>query len=118
MLVLFGGLTLLLLSYVSWCWRTYLSGVADPPLTELPEEFRATALMELRQAGLLGREEFRWRRALELLGNPYESSPPKLEIRTPEPHLVFVDREYPFSSVVFAKYRSSWAKVPDNAKIP
>ncbi|MBB5354017.1 hypothetical protein HNR46_004289 [Haloferula luteola] len=116
--LLFGGLFLCSLGYVGWCWRTFLVGVAAPPLSELPTEFRATATEEIRDEGLLSREQFRWDRAKELLLNPFKTAPPQLEITTPESHLGFVDRDYPFSSVVFAKYRTGWARVPDNQKIP
>lgn len=116
--LIFGTLTMLVLGYIGWCWRTFLIGVPAPALTELPEKFRPTALDDLRRSGLLGREKFKWRRAGELLQNPYDTSPPRLEVTSPKPHLVFVRRGYPFSSVVFAKYRDRWAKVPKNSKIP
>jgi hypothetical protein len=115
-ILLFVVLTSLPLAYVGWCWRTFVIGVPAPDLLELPDEYRPSAVQELHTAGLLGPERFQWRRAFELLRNPYETSPPPVEINTPEAHLVFVRRA--FSSVVFAKYRDRWAKVPENAKIP
>ena len=116
--LIFGGLSLLLLAYVACCWRTFLIGAAEPPLTELPSEFRSSAIEEIRSAGLLGREEFRWERAMELLIKPYETTPPQIQIKTPESDLVCVSRGYSFSSVIFANYHTGWARVPDNCKIP
>lgn len=102
-------------------------GVEAPALTMFPEDYRPTALAEIKKSGILGpekfrwREEFWWRRAKELLMKPYDSSPPQISVRTPEPHLVFIQRDiYPYTSVVFANYGppSGWWLVPGNVKIP
>lgn len=58
------------------------------------------------------------RRMGELLSHPYESEIPPITIEMPEKRLVFIDRGYPWTGFVLARYPEGWERVPENAKIP
>jgi hypothetical protein len=118
-IALFACLTALISGYVVWCWRSFLLGVAEPELIELPKEFRGEALEEIRKSGMLGPMDFDRKWAMELLVHPYDCAPPEIEVTTPEEHLVFVSRDG-WNSVIFTNYglNQGWRIVPDDQKIP
>lgn len=102
-IALFGTMTLLIVGYVSWCWRSFYIGVDAPALTMFPEDYRPTALAEIEKSGILEPEEFGWRRAKDLLMNPYDSNPELAYARQGSSTVFYIERRH-FNCLIFNFY--------------
>jgi hypothetical protein len=115
-IVLFGTMTLLIIGYVTWCWRTFLMGVDAAALTMFPEDYRPTALAEIEKSGILEPEVFQWGRAKELLMKPYDSSPELAYARQGSSTVFYIERSH-FNCLIFNCY-SNWKVSRGNKAIP
>ncbi len=75
MLLLFGGLFMMLVSYVAWCGRTFYMRPPMPDLSRLPVEARELARVGIEDSSLFRPELMNMRRFKQLIANPYESEP-------------------------------------------
>lgn len=89
LIVLVLGIVVSTFVYVGWCWRTFMISPESPDLTALVIELPATAMDEIRTAGLLEPEPFTCSRAIQLLSMPCNSVPPRLRF---ENHIAFYVR--------------------------
>lgn len=118
MLLLFGGLFLLLVGYVAWCGRTFYFRAPMPDLAHVPVEARALVLDEINEEKLRRPEILTTRRFKNVLMSPYESDVPPINVELRGEKLIFVDRGYPWTGFVLARYGEGWRRVPENVKIP
>lgn len=118
MLLLFGGLFLMLFGYVAWCGRTFYLRAPMPDLAQVPVEARTLVLDGIEEGNLRSSEKLTTRRFKKVLMSPYESDVPPIKVELRGEKLIFVDRGYPWTGFVLARYPEGWERVPGNAKIP
>lgn len=116
MLLLFGGLFLMLVGYVAWCWRTFYLRAPMPDLSSMPEEAQAAATTEIERWKLRNPEEFNGGRMKELLMNPYESDLPPIEVKRNWDEFWSFRRRGIRSGFDLVHLRDGWTSAPEKRK--
>lgn len=108
MLLLFGGLFLMLVSYVAWCGRTFYLKPPMPDLSRVPIEARELALAGIEESGLLRPERLSFERFKKLLAHPYESQPSRICIWPIALDQVLIVRSDGNDGLILVEHRNHW----------
>ena len=93
MLLLFGGLFLMLVGYVAWCGRTFYLRAPVPDLAHVPEHARFFVVATIEDSGLRTPEKFTISRLVELLQQPYQTTPLQISVSVISQRVIIVGRK-------------------------
>lgn len=110
MLLLFGGLFLMLVGYGAWCGRTFYLRAPVPDLTHVPEHARSFVVATIEDSGLRNPEKFKVSRLVELLSQPYQSTPSQIRVNPISKRVIFVSRNGNVLGIVRPAEDGEWKR--------